>query len=92
MASRGEVAAAMGHVARAVMEEGHALLCERRQWVCNEKRLIESSGLAAVQDLFARTPDPTAFVQWVDLVANRIGGPAVDTSPWTDAGRRPEVN
>ena len=40
------------------MEDAHAILCERSEWVCNEKRLIESAGLAGVQRLFDQTPTP----------------------------------
>ena len=87
-AARGNAIGANGHAARAVMEEGHARLCERGEWVCNEKRLIESAGLTAVHAIFARTPTPSDLVQWVDLVAETLGVPAGDTSPWTDAGRK----
>jgi hypothetical protein len=87
-AARGNVVGAVGHTARAVMEEGHARLCERGEWVCNEKRLIESAGLTAVQPLFARTPAPSDLVQWVALIAETLGVPAGSASPWTDAGRK----
>lgn len=88
LASRGDAVGAMGHAARAVMEEGHAILCARAEWVCNEKRLIESAGLDATRALFERAPAPGALVQWVDLVAERLGVPAGGGSPWTDAGRK----
>lgn len=87
-AARGNVAGAIGHTARAVMEEAHAILCERGEWVCNEKRLIEAAGLSGVQAVLARTPDLSNLVQWVDVVADRLGVPAGDTSPWTDVGRK----
>jgi hypothetical protein len=87
LASRGDTVGATGQAAKAVMEEAHAVLCERGQWVCNEKQLIESAGLAPVQSVFARTPDPSGLVQWVDLVADRLGVPAGSASAWTDAGR-----
>jgi hypothetical protein len=35
-ARRGNIAGATGQAAAAVMEEAHAILCERSQWVCNE--------------------------------------------------------
>ncbi len=44
-ASRGSVAGAVGHAARAVIEEGHARACEQRRWVLNEKRLTTVTGL-----------------------------------------------
>ena len=38
------------------MEEAHAISCERGQWVCNEKRLIEAAGLSSLNALFAEIP------------------------------------
>src|SRR5439155_4675209 len=55
-AKRGNVLGATGQSAKAVMEEAHAILCERSQWVCNEKRLIETAGLAGLHALFAQVP------------------------------------
>jgi hypothetical protein len=88
LASRGDAVGAIGHTARAVIEHGHAVLCERGQWVCNEKQLIDLAGLTDVRTLFERTPDPSGLVQWVDRVADRLGVPAGNASPWTDAGRQ----
>jgi hypothetical protein len=48
--------------------------------------LAASAGLTAVQSMFGRTPDPSGLVQWVDVVAQRLGAQA--ESPWTDAGRK----
>ena len=87
-AARGNAAGALGHAARAVMEEGHAILCERGEWVCNEKRLIESAGLANAQSVCARPPDGSGFLEWINLVAESLRVPAGETSPWTGAGRR----
>lgn len=90
-ARRGNVVGATGQAARAVLEEGHAVLCERSQWVCNEKRLIEAAGLTAVQPLFGQIPsDPAGLVRWVDLVASRLGVPAGEVMPWSDASRGAE--
>jgi hypothetical protein len=36
LAARGNPARAIGQAAKAVMEEGHAMLCERGEWICNE--------------------------------------------------------
>jgi hypothetical protein len=59
-ARRGNLAGATGQVAAAVMEEAHAILCERGQWVCNEKRLIETAGLVGLHALFAQVPIESA--------------------------------
>ena len=65
------------------MEEAHARLCERGQWVCNEKRLIEAADLGGLQRLFGTIPMESAgLVQWVDLVADRLGVPAGEVVPW----------
>lgn len=82
-ARRGNVAGATGQAASAVMEEAHAILCERSQWVCNEKRLIETAGLSRLHALFAQVPnEPASLVQWVDLVANQLGVSKDEVSPW----------
>src|ERR1051325_5097750 len=47
-ARRGNLVGTTGHAAKAVMEEAHAIMCERGQWVCNEKRLIETAGLTGL--------------------------------------------
>jgi hypothetical protein len=87
-AQRGNLVGATGQAAKAVMEEAHAILCERGQWACNEKRLIEAAGIADLHDLFVRVPsDPAGLVQWVDLVAGRLGVPEGEVTPWNDVGR-----
>src|SRR5580765_1102625 len=73
-AGRGNVVGATGQAAAAVMEEAHAILCERSQWVCNEKRLIETAGLTRVHALFAQIPnDSASLAQWIDQVAEGLG-------------------
>src|SRR5436190_10759452 len=82
-ARRGNVAGATGQAAAAVMEEAHAILCERGQWVCNEKRLIETAGLGGLHDLFAQVPvESEGLVQWVDRVASQRGVPMGEICPW----------
>jgi hypothetical protein len=82
-ARRGNLAGATGQAAAAVMEEAHAILCERGQWVCNEKRLIETAGLAHLHDLFAQVPHKSAsLAQWVDLVADQLGVSKSEVTPW----------
>jgi hypothetical protein len=82
-ARRGNAAGAIGQVARAVMEEAHAVVCERGQWLCNEKRLIEAAGLRHTQKLFVQVPvDSTSLVAWVDLVAKQLGMSDSEQMPW----------
>lgn len=83
-ARRGNRVGAIGQAAKAVMEDGHAVLCGRGQWVCNEKRLIDQAGLTGVQRLFDQVPgDPSGLVAWVDRVAVALGDTTADTMPWT---------
>ncbi len=83
-ANRGNVVGAMAQAARAVMEEAHAVMCERGVWVTNEKRLIESAGLSAVQAAFGKLPvDPAALPRWVDQVARELHVPEGESAPWS---------
>jgi hypothetical protein len=82
-AKRGNVVGATGQAAKAVMEESHAIVCERGQWVCNEKRLIEIAGLADLHALLAQVPTESAsLLQWVDLIAGHLGVPRGEITPW----------
>ena len=73
-ARRGNLAGVAGQVAAGIMEEAHAISCERSEWVCNEKRLIEATGLSSVNALFAEIPiERERLLEWVDLVAAQLG-------------------
>lgn len=73
-ARRGNLTGATGQVATALLQEAHAVLCERRQWVCNEKRLVEQAGLAHLHALFAQVPlDSGSLISWVDRIAEHLG-------------------
>lgn len=88
-AERGNIAGAVGHVARAVTEEAHAVLCERGEWVCNEKRLIDVAGLGDVQALLAPLPsDQAGLLDWIGRVGERIGIPPGELAPWKAANDR----
>jgi len=82
-ARRGNLVGTTGQASKAVMEEAHAILCERGQWVCNEKRLIEAAVLNGLYALFAQVPTETPdLIQWVDLVADQLGVPRGEMTPW----------
>ena len=86
-ARRGSFVGAVAQAAKAALEEAHARVCERGQWVCNEKRLLDTAGLAEVEAVFARRPAEVATLEsWVNDVAAALGGPD-ETIPWSDAGR-----
>jgi hypothetical protein len=82
-AKRGNIAGVAGQAAAAVVEEAHAISCERSQWVCNEKRLLEASGLKSLNALFAEIPvEREHLLQWVDLIADRLGVQDGEATPW----------
>jgi hypothetical protein len=82
-ARRGNRAGAAGQTAAAIMEEAHAIVCERGQWVCNEKRLLDTAGLAGLDALFADLQgEREHLVRWVDLVSETLGVPRGEQTPW----------
>ena len=86
LAQRGNRIGAVGHAAKALIEEAHAILCERSEWVCNEKRMIDSAGLGALQLQFGDCPADTArLVDWVDALTEQLGGSAWERAPWDPA-------
>ena len=86
-AKRGSIAGVAGQVAAAVMEEAHAVVCERSEWICNEKRLIETAGLGRIHSLFAEIPvESERLVEWVDRVAGWLGVSTDESTPWKRNG------
>lgn len=82
-ARRGDVAATLGQATKAALEEAHAVLCARREWVCNEKGMLAKAGLARLHAVFASVPAaPSGLVPWVGRVADEIGVPADEAQPW----------
>jgi hypothetical protein len=72
-AERGDVVGTVAQAAKAVMETAHGVLCQRREWVLNEKHLVERAGLRELHAQFTRVP-PSApgLVEWVDAVRGQI--------------------
>jgi hypothetical protein len=69
-ARRGNRIGAIGQAAKAVIEEAHAVLAARGQWVCNEKRMIDLAGLADAHRLFDLVPSgPDELEAWIGHVA-----------------------
>jgi len=82
-ARRGNLAGVAGQAAAAIVEEAHAIVCERGQWVCNEKHLIGAAGLDQLNGLFAQLPRERArLLQWIDGVADQLGGPGSEATSW----------
>jgi predicted nucleotidyltransferase len=64
-AAAGDATCVAGMLADAVLSTAHSRLAERREWVLNEKRLVERAGLAAVQPLLAESSADVAEVAGV---------------------------
>lgn len=68
-ADRGDAVATVGNLSVATISEAHARLAERKQWVLNEKGIVQRAGLGAVQPLLATSgawpEDLTATVEGV---------------------------
>jgi hypothetical protein len=87
-ARRGHRVGVTGQVAKAILEEAHAIVCEHGRWACNEKRLLDAAGLAGLQRHFGRIPcESVNLVQWVDRIADRLGAPTEEVAPWSGKGR-----
>jgi predicted nucleotidyltransferase len=56
-AALGDAVCCAGMLSSAVLCAAHARLAERREWVLNEKRLVERAGLADAQAVLARPGD-----------------------------------
>ncbi len=71
-AGLGDAVACTGMLAQAALCAGHARLAGRREWVLNEKRLIERAGLEAVaQPVASGDVDGVAAVLGVEPLAAR---------------------
>ena len=69
-AARGDLIGTIGQAAKAVVEVGHAILCTRRQWVLNEKRIVERAGLGRLHQTFIGVPiHRAALLAWVEDLA-----------------------
>ncbi len=75
-AERGDAVGTAGLAARAIVEEAHAILCERREWVLNEKRIVERAGLAELQPLLSAVPRAAdGLCDWVARVEASLPDP-----------------
>lgn len=70
-AARNDHVGTLGQAARAVVEHAHALLCEQRTWVLNEKQIVQRAGLEDSAALFAERPG-TELAAWVDAVERSL--------------------
>ena len=80
-ARRCSVIGVVSQATKAVLEEAHAVACERSMWVINEKRLIEMAGLERLHERFRQVPnDARALGMWVEEIAAELGW-AYDRQP-----------
>lgn len=80
-AEKGDVVGAVGQVAKAITEQAHAVLCERRTWVLNEKRIVEAAGLQAAHAwMYAVPPAAPELVAWVEGVNAELRDRAVQAT------------
>jgi hypothetical protein len=65
-AARGDALGTVAMAAKAAFEEAHARLCEKSQWVLNEKGMLERAGMADVQQRSQALPRTAAELSdWV---------------------------
>jgi len=65
-AERSDVTGTVAQAAKAVLETAHAFARRRRQWVLNEKKLVEQVGLDGLHEWFTRVPRSAApLIDWV---------------------------
>lgn len=64
----GDVAACLGKLSYAVLAEAHARLCERGDWICNEKHLAERAGLAETERILLDLPGRSGLTAAVEAV------------------------
>jgi hypothetical protein len=68
-AQRGDVIGTLGQAAKAVLEVAHARLCERREWVLNEKHMVERAGFGELQTRFGGVgTSAAALTAWVEAL------------------------
>lgn len=72
-ARAGELVCCLGMLSSAILCAGHAHLTQRRQWILNEKRLVERAGLEHAQPLLAGEVRSADLPQVVERVSAAIG-------------------
>lgn len=72
-ASRGDLIGTLAMATKAVFEEAHARLCERSQWVLNEKGMLERAGMSRMQESLHALPHAAADLSnWVAEFGNSL--------------------
>jgi hypothetical protein len=83
-ADRGDAAACFAHLGQAVLASAQGRLAAAGEWALNEKRIVDRSGLSAVQRIFSARGAPLA--ETVANVDALLGG--IDpASRWASVSR-----
>jgi predicted nucleotidyltransferase len=71
--SRGDLVVALANATRALVEASHGLLAGAKEWVLNEKGIVERAGLGGESSLLLSGSDPTQLARAMDAVQRRFG-------------------
>jgi predicted nucleotidyltransferase len=71
--SRGDAVVALANASRALVERSHGLLAEARQWVLNEKGIVERAGLGEESSLLLAASDLPQLAHAMEHVERRLG-------------------
>ena len=66
--SRGDVAVGLSNAGRALIERAHAVLASRRQWVLNEKGMVDQAGLTSQAESLLAATDAGSLLEVVDHI------------------------
>jgi hypothetical protein len=73
--SRTDVTVALANSARGIIEAAHSVLAFRRQWVLNEKRIVQRAGLAQYAELLLVARDAHMLAEAIARVTERLEPP-----------------
>jgi predicted nucleotidyltransferase len=76
--SRGDLAVGMSNACRALIERAHAVLAGRRQWVLNEKGIVDQAGLTSEAESLIAATDTASLLEVVERVRAEIECAASD--------------
>lgn len=84
-AEHGHLAETTGAIGQATCEAAHAVLARRREWVTNEKRIIERAGLRQIDGVLeGLRPDPESLTRAIDsaleLLDALVAAPDIDSA------------
>jgi hypothetical protein len=66
------VAVALANASRGLIEASHSVLAETKQWVLNEKRIVERAGLAHFAALLLSAHDSATLEAAITRITNGV--------------------